>query len=223
MSGEGSVGRPTGRRGHARSLARTGSRSGERKQDDRGLLGCVWPDRHPRGCGQCGRRPVRVQRPRPFRRTLRSDPENVSRDDLVFRVGTIHLVNLIDEVSVFAFTDCTAMVQFQSTSTIEGGTGQFHRRHRQPEPHGHRLGSGARRNPDAAAPSSSRRSPRSSRSKRAARCRFDDRSSPGLAVLLVLTRRSTARKRAYSAAPPLRVRRTRFADDPSTRPCWEAK
>jgi hypothetical protein len=54
------------------------------------------------------------------------DPDNVTRDDLVFRQGTMHLVSMF---TGFTFspdpTSCVATGTTTSTSQIDGGTGQF--------------------------------------------------------------------------------------------------
>src|SRR5207302_4683709 len=57
---------------------------------------------------------------------LPGDPDNVSRDDLVFPGGSIHLVSTTLD---FSFSvnprSCTFSVMLQQTGTAEGGTGQF--------------------------------------------------------------------------------------------------
>jgi hypothetical protein len=57
---------------------------------------------------------------------LPGDPANVSRDDLVFAEGSMHLVGTVVDAS---FTldprSCTASFSVQQTGTIEGGTGLF--------------------------------------------------------------------------------------------------
>jgi hypothetical protein len=54
------------------------------------------------------------------------DPDNVSRDDLVFRQGSMHLVstNLDFSISVNPHS-CVARVTIPQTGEITGGTGQF--------------------------------------------------------------------------------------------------
>lgn len=57
---------------------------------------------------------------------LPGDPENVSRDDLVFRQGTFHLVS--ENVDVQFSLDpgtCRFTVDIQQVGTITGGTGAF--------------------------------------------------------------------------------------------------
>ena len=57
---------------------------------------------------------------------LPGDPDNVTRDDLVFPEGTMHLVSAFTS---FTFspnpTSCVATGTTTSTSQIDGGTGQF--------------------------------------------------------------------------------------------------
>jgi hypothetical protein len=57
---------------------------------------------------------------------LPTDPDNVSRDDLVFADGTMHLVSTTLD---FSFTlnprSCLAVATLQQTGTIDGGTGRF--------------------------------------------------------------------------------------------------
>lgn len=57
---------------------------------------------------------------------LPSDPENVSRDDLVFAEGTIHIVNTTVD---FSFSvnphSCLGRATLQQTGEIVGGTGLF--------------------------------------------------------------------------------------------------
>jgi hypothetical protein len=57
---------------------------------------------------------------------LPTDPDNVSRDDLVFASGTMHLVstNLDFNVSVNP-RSCVATATIHQTGEIVGGTGQF--------------------------------------------------------------------------------------------------
>jgi hypothetical protein len=58
--------------------------------------------------------------------SLPGDPNNVSRDDLVFRQGTFHLVNENGDVS-FSLNPatCKFTVTIEQTGTIDGGTGAF--------------------------------------------------------------------------------------------------
>ena len=58
--------------------------------------------------------------------SLPTDPENVSRDDLVFRQGTMHIsvVNVDFEFSLNPRT-CIFTVSVQQTGQVEGGTGLF--------------------------------------------------------------------------------------------------
>jgi|1186.fasta_scaffold139016_1 hypothetical protein len=55
-----------------------------------------------------------------------SDPDSVSRDDLVFRSGTAHLVS-VNESFNFSINPVTCIfkVTVEQTSTIAGGTGVF--------------------------------------------------------------------------------------------------
>jgi len=57
---------------------------------------------------------------------LAGDPDNVSRDDLVFAAGTIHLVSTTigADFSIDPAT-CVFKVTLQQTGTNEGGTGIF--------------------------------------------------------------------------------------------------
>jgi len=54
------------------------------------------------------------------------DPDSVSRDDLVFREGTMHLINTNKSfnVSVNPRT-CVVRITVRQTSVIRGGTGKF--------------------------------------------------------------------------------------------------
>jgi hypothetical protein len=54
------------------------------------------------------------------------DSNRMSRDDLVFPAGTLHIVNTNGRTS-FAMSPrtCTVSYKAQQTSTIEGGTGRF--------------------------------------------------------------------------------------------------
>jgi hypothetical protein len=57
---------------------------------------------------------------------LPGDPDNVSRDDLVFAEGSMHLLSTAPD---FSFSvnprSCIVTVTLQQTSTVEGGTGLF--------------------------------------------------------------------------------------------------
>ena len=57
---------------------------------------------------------------------LPGDPDNVVRDDFVFRGGTMHVISTTVD---FSFSvnpkSCRATVTLQQTSEIVGGTGQF--------------------------------------------------------------------------------------------------
>jgi hypothetical protein len=57
---------------------------------------------------------------------LPSDPDNVSRDDLVFRRGTFHLVSENGDVSSSLNPEtCRFTVTVEQSSRINGGTGAF--------------------------------------------------------------------------------------------------
>jgi hypothetical protein len=57
---------------------------------------------------------------------LPSDPENVSRDDLVFRKGTFHLVSENRDASFSLNSEtCRFTVAVEQSSTINGGTGAY--------------------------------------------------------------------------------------------------
>ena len=58
---------------------------------------------------------------------LPTDPPNVSRDDLVFPEGTMHLVSTSEEVTSFSLNphSCLFRLTVQQTGEIVGGTGQF--------------------------------------------------------------------------------------------------
>jgi hypothetical protein len=57
---------------------------------------------------------------------LPGDPDNVSRDDLVFRDGTMHLVSTNQRFSVSVNRhSCVARVTIPQTGAITGGTGRF--------------------------------------------------------------------------------------------------
>jgi hypothetical protein len=57
---------------------------------------------------------------------LPGDADNVSRDDLVFRGGSMHLVSVTNDVS-FSMNPrtCLFKVTLQQTGSIAGGTGRF--------------------------------------------------------------------------------------------------
>jgi len=58
---------------------------------------------------------------------LPTDPPTVSRDDLVFREGTMHLVGTSGEVTAFSLNphSCLFRLTAQQTAEIVGGTGEF--------------------------------------------------------------------------------------------------
>jgi hypothetical protein len=57
---------------------------------------------------------------------LPGDPDDVSRDDLVFANGTMHLVSTNQDFSVSVNPrSCVATATIQQTGVIVGGTGQF--------------------------------------------------------------------------------------------------
>jgi hypothetical protein len=57
---------------------------------------------------------------------LPGDPDSVSRDDLVFDEGSMHLVTTTLDFSVSLNPhSCVGRATLQQTSQIEGGTGQF--------------------------------------------------------------------------------------------------
>jgi hypothetical protein len=58
---------------------------------------------------------------------LPTDPDNVSRDDLVFPEGTMHLVSTTTGITSFSLNldNCLFKVTLQQTGEITGGTGQF--------------------------------------------------------------------------------------------------
>jgi len=57
---------------------------------------------------------------------LPGDPDNVSRDDLVFPQGTMHLVSTTVDFSLsLNQRSCKANVTVEQTGEIVGGTGQF--------------------------------------------------------------------------------------------------
>jgi hypothetical protein len=52
--------------------------------------------------------------------------DNISRDDLVFPAGTIHIVNRTRRMSLaLNRRTCTAKFKAQQTTTVDGGTGKF--------------------------------------------------------------------------------------------------
>jgi hypothetical protein len=54
------------------------------------------------------------------------DSDKVSRDDLVFAAGTLHIVNLMGPMSLAVNPrTCTARFKAQQTTTIAGGTRRF--------------------------------------------------------------------------------------------------
>ncbi len=58
--------------------------------------------------------------------SLPTDPDNVSRDDLVFPEGTMHLVSTTVGASFTVDPDsCLFRLTLQQTGEIAGGTGQF--------------------------------------------------------------------------------------------------
>ena len=60
------------------------------------------------------------------RENLPGDPEDVSRDDLVFASGTLHIVNVnLDSSLDLNPVSCVATFTAHQMTTIEGGTGQF--------------------------------------------------------------------------------------------------
>ena len=58
---------------------------------------------------------------------LPTDPDNVSRDDLVFPEGTMHLVGTLVGITSFSINphNCMVKVTLQQTGEITGGTGLF--------------------------------------------------------------------------------------------------
>ena len=60
------------------------------------------------------------------RENLPGDPDNVSRDDLVFADGTLHIVNTtLDASFEINPRSCIAHFTAHQTTTVEGGTGLF--------------------------------------------------------------------------------------------------
>jgi hypothetical protein len=62
---------------------------------------------------------------------LPGDPDTVSRDDLVFRQGTMHLKSTTVEVSSFSLNpdNCLFRLKVQQIGEIAGGTGKFTHAH----------------------------------------------------------------------------------------------
>jgi len=56
---------------------------------------------------------------------LPGDPGNVSRDDLVFREGIMHLISTMVSFSFSLNRGCLGNATIQQTAVIAGGTGQF--------------------------------------------------------------------------------------------------
>jgi hypothetical protein len=58
---------------------------------------------------------------------LPTDPDNISRDDLVFPEGSMHLVSTTVDITSFSLNpdNCLFKVTLQQTGEITGGTGQF--------------------------------------------------------------------------------------------------
>ena len=57
---------------------------------------------------------------------LPSDSDNVSRDDLVFRVGTIHIISENQDFSISVDPDtCRFTATLSQITTTDGGTGRF--------------------------------------------------------------------------------------------------
>jgi len=56
---------------------------------------------------------------------LPTDPDSVSRDDLVFPGGTMHLVSTLVSISFSLNAGCVGNATIQQTAEITGGTGQF--------------------------------------------------------------------------------------------------
>jgi len=57
--------------------------------------------------------------------SLPGDPDNSSRDDLVFPAGTMHLLSVNTGFSASVNPNCLANATIQQTAEIIGGTGQF--------------------------------------------------------------------------------------------------
>jgi hypothetical protein len=59
---------------------------------------------------------------------LPGDPDDVSRDDLVFPAGSMHLVSVTHDVSLsLDARSCLFKVTLQQTGSVVGGTGRFSR------------------------------------------------------------------------------------------------
>jgi hypothetical protein len=56
---------------------------------------------------------------------LPGDPDTVSRDDLVFPEGTMHLISTLVSFSFSLNRGCLGNATIQQTAVIAGGTGQF--------------------------------------------------------------------------------------------------
>jgi hypothetical protein len=60
------------------------------------------------------------------RENLPGDPETVSRDDLVFADGVLHIVNgTLDAALGFNPRSCIGRFTAQQATTVEGGSGRF--------------------------------------------------------------------------------------------------
>jgi hypothetical protein len=57
--------------------------------------------------------------------SLPGDPDNSSRDDLVFREGTMHLLSITTGFSASVNPNCLANATIRQTAEVIGGTGQF--------------------------------------------------------------------------------------------------
>ena len=57
--------------------------------------------------------------------SLPGDPDNSSRDDLVFPAGTMHLLSITTGFSASVNPNCLANATIQQTAEIVGGTSQF--------------------------------------------------------------------------------------------------
>jgi hypothetical protein len=55
------------------------------------------------------------------------DPDNMNRDDLVFRQGTLHLFSFVQDVQIVSFNpnSCRFAVTITQTTQFAGGTGIF--------------------------------------------------------------------------------------------------
>jgi hypothetical protein len=57
---------------------------------------------------------------------LPGDPDNASRDDLVFAEGSLHIISLTLDAKINVDPEsCVVTVELQQATTIEGGTGLF--------------------------------------------------------------------------------------------------